>query len=154
MAFFRSTTLAVVSIIATSPAAMADISVCNEFRARVHVALAYEDSSGFHSAGWWSVDPNACRDIDFSFQSSTLYFTANSDSYREGRQTMTYHWGNKKELFVGSKDFRFDDADRRRRGGKPAMFSFATLSPQLQSKPVTITIRFALGGTTTSIKPK
>lgn len=105
-----------------SSAALAGISVCNNFRLPVRVALAYQDDSGFHAAGWWSVDPSACNEIDFQFQGSTIYYTANSNSYREGGKTVHDHWGNKKELFIPSKDFYFDRVDRARRGTKPAMF--------------------------------
>ncbi len=67
---------------------------------------------------------------------------------------MHEHWGNKRQLFVASKDFKFDNADRSRRGAKPAMFSQAEISEQLRSKPVTITLRFSEGTTTTQVKAK
>lgn len=141
-------------ILATTSAARADIVVCNDFRARVRVALAFESPSGIVSAGWWSVEPNACKDIDFTFTGPTFFYTANSDSYKEGRSTMRDHWGNKRELFVPSKDFKTDDAGRKRRDAKPVKFSEVRLSEQQQSKPVLITLRFSSGTTTTQIKIK
>jgi uncharacterized membrane protein len=154
MKLILSAMLAIVAQVALSSAALADISVCNSFRTRVRVAFAYEDSNGFHAAGWWAVDPNACRNVDFPFQGSILYYTAESDSYREGRKTFHNTWGNEKELFVPRKDFNFDYADHRRRGAKATMFSLARVSEQLQSKPIEITLSFTSGSTSVSMKSK
>lgn len=154
MRYLSGVVLAVLTQIALTTAAFADISVCNSFKAPVRVALAYQDDDGFHASGWWAVDPDACRSVDFSFQGSTLYYAAESDSYREGRKTMRDHWGNKKELYISNKDFSFDHANRSRRGAKATMFSSVTVSDQLQSKPIAITIRFTAGNTTISMRPK
>jgi uncharacterized membrane protein len=141
-------------LFAPMSAAYADIIVCNDFRARVRVALAFEGPSGVASAGWWIVEPSACKDIDFVFPGGSFYYAADSDSYKEGRNTMKDHWGNKKELFVPTKDFKTDDAGRKRRDAKPVKFSEVRLSEQQQSKPVLITLRFSSGTTTTQIKFK
>jgi uncharacterized membrane protein len=154
MRLILSVMLAIVAQLALSSAALADITVCNSFRTRIRVALAYEDSNGFHAAGWWAVDANACRNVDFPFQGSVLYYTAASNSYREGRKTFHNTWGNEKKLFVPRKDFKIDYADHRRRGAKPTMFSLAKVSEQLQSKPIEITLRFTSGSTTVSMKSK
>jgi uncharacterized membrane protein len=154
MNVIRITALVIIAQFGLSSAALADISVCNDFRVRVRVALAFENGGAFPAAGWWAVDPKACRDIDFPFQGAVLYYTADSDPYREGNKTLRDHWGNKKELFVGNKDFKFDHAERRQPGSKPAKFGLATVSEQLQSKPVSIVIRFTSGNTSVTIKPK
>ena len=154
MNVIRITALAIVAQFGLSSAALADISVCNDFRARIRVALASENGGAFPAAGWWAVDPKACRDIDFPFQGAVLYYTADSDPYREGNKTLQDHWGNKKELFVGTKDFKFEHAEKRQPGSKPSKFSFATLSEQQQSKPVSIVIRFSSGSTTINVKLK
>jgi len=154
MRLILSVMLAIVAQLALSSAALADITVCNSFRTRIRVALGYEDSNGFHAAGWWAVDANACRNVDFPFQGSVLYYTAVSNSYREGRKTFHNTWGNEKKLFVPRKDFKIDYADHRRRGAKPTMFSLAKVSEQLQSKPIEITLSFTSGSTTVSMKSK
>ena len=118
------------------------------------MALAAENGSAFQAAGWWAVDPNACRDIDFPFQGAALYYTADSDPYREGNKTLQDHWGNKKELYVGTKDFKFDRAEQRQPGSKPSKFSSATVSDKLQGKPISIVIRFTSGNTTVTVKAK
>jgi len=145
---------AFVLLLAPMSAAYADIVVCNDFRVRVRVALAFEGPSGIASAGWWSVEPNACKDIDFAFPGASFYYAADSDSYKEGGSSMRDHWGNKKELFVPTKDFKTDDAGRKRRDAKPVKFSEVRLSELQQSKPVVITLRFSSGTTTTQIKIK
>jgi uncharacterized membrane protein len=154
MRLILSVMLAIVAQLALSSAALADITVCNSFRTRIRVALAYEDSNGFHAAGWLAVDRNACRNVDFPFQGSVLYYTAESNSYREGRKTFHNTWGNEKELFVPRKDFNIDNADHRRRGAKPTMFSVTRVSERLQSKPIEITLSFTSGSTTVSMKSK
>jgi uncharacterized membrane protein len=147
-------TTALVSILVPCSATHADIVVCNDFRVRVRVALAYEQPAGISAAGWWSVEPKACKDIDFAFTGAFFYYTADSDSYKERRKTMTDHWGNKKELFVPSKDFKTDDAGRKGRNAGPVKFSQVELTQQQQAKPVVITLRFSSGSTTTEIKLK
>lgn len=150
----RGAALVILVQLVLCSAALADISVCNSFRIPVRVALAYQDDNGYHAAGWWAVDPNACRDIDFQFQGSTIYYTADSNLYKEGGKTVRDHWGNKKELFVPSKDFNFDRVDQARRDAKPAMFSSFSLTAEQKSKPVAITIRFTSGNTMISVKSK
>lgn len=141
-------------VLSLGAAAQADIVACNDFRAPLRVALASERAGGIAAAGWWRVEPNACRDIDFAFTGASLYYAADSDSYRDGGKTYRDHWGNKKELFVPTKDFKTDNADRKQRGAKSVMFSQASLSPQQQAKPLVITFRFSSGSTTTQIKFK
>ena len=151
--FARLTTATILSF-GLCAAAHADIVACNDFRAPIRVALAYEREGGIASAGWWRVEPNACRDIDFAFAGATLYYTADSEPYKDGSKTFRDHWGNKKELFIPSKDFKTNEANRKERNAKPVMFSQTELSPQQQAKPVVITYRFSSGTTTTNIKFK
>jgi hypothetical protein len=88
MNVIRITALVIVALFGLSSAALADISVCNDFRARIRVALASENGGAFPAAGWWAVDPKACRDVAFPFQGAVLYYTADSDPYREGNKTL------------------------------------------------------------------
>jgi uncharacterized membrane protein len=154
MTIIRSAVLAIAAQVALSSATLADISICNDFRARIRAALAQEEAGAFRAAGWWAVDPNACRDIDFPFQGAVLYYTADSDTYREGNKTLRDHWGNKQELFVGNKDFKFTNAEKRQPNAKPAKFSLVSVSEKLQAKPVVIVIRFTSGSTTVTVKAK
>lgn len=152
---FATLPVSLVVVFGICSAARADIVACNDFRAPLRVALAYERDGRIAAAGWWSVQPNACRDIDFSFSGATLYYAADSEPYQDGGKTYRDHWGNKKELFVPSKDFKTSDAaNSKARGAKSEMFSMTSLSPQQQAKPVAITFRFNSGNTTTQIKFK
>jgi uncharacterized membrane protein len=133
-------------------AAWADITVCNDFRAPIHVAFAYQNQGNFTAAGWWSVEPNACEAVDFAFQGSTLYYAADSDEYKDGRFTKRDHWGNKVKLFVNKKNFNSDNAGDSRHGAKAEMFSLAEIAQVVPGKPPKITFHFTPGNTSITVK--
>lgn len=135
-------------------AAIAEVTVCNEIPAAIHVAFAYQNNGAFTAEGWWTVASNACQDVPFTLQGDTLYYTAHSDSYRDGRDTKHQHWGNKLQLYVGNRNFTFSEADKSRRGAKPEMFSSASRSQQQEGMDLLITVFFKPGGTTVSMSPK
>jgi uncharacterized membrane protein len=136
-----------------SAPARADITICNEFTAPIHVALAYENQGSFTAAGWWEVGPNACEPADFAFEGSKLYYAADSDDYRSGRFTKHDHWGNKTKLFVSKKKFNSENVERSRSGARAEMFSFVEVSQPTPEKPPKITFHFRSGGTTIEVKP-
>ena len=140
-------TAAIVTLLFIGSEAQAEISVCNDFRARIHVAFAYQNQRNFPAAGWWSVEPNTCQTVDFPFQGSTLYYAADSDDYKDGRETAHDHWGNKIKLFVSDKKFDFDDADSPRRGATAEMFSLYEIPQSYLGKPTTIAFHFVSGNT-------
>lgn len=143
----------VAAVVFMGSAARAEITVCNDFQAPIHVAFAYENEGRYTAAGWWSVEPQACQPVDFAFQGAALYYAADSDNYKEGRLTKHDHWGNKVKLYVTKKDFKFDDAGQRRRGASAEMFSSAALTQPPQGKSLSITCHFKSGGTTIVTKP-
>jgi uncharacterized membrane protein len=151
MRYFATTGTAVATFLFLAVAAHADITICNEFRAPIHVAFAYEDQGSFIAAGWWNVEPNDCRPADFPFQGATLYYTAHSDSYRNGSATSRDHWGNKVKLYVTGKKFNFDNAQRPRSGATSDMFSLYDV-PQGYSGSGTFTFHFVPGSTTINAK--
>src|SRR5690349_20791905 len=114
----KSAPLTAAILLLGSPAS-AEIKICNEFLATVHVAFAEQDKDGYRTAGWWVVPKDTCRDADFELHGDTLYYTADSDSYKSGRDTKHDHWGNKLKLFVGgSNQFSYSNAEKSRRGAK------------------------------------
>jgi len=135
-------------------AAKADVVICNDIRAPIHVAFAYQDRDGFTASGWWNVEGNECRPVDFLFDGDTLYYSANSDGYRDGRETSRDHWGNKRELFVTRAKFGFENADRSRRGTRPEMFSSYDVPQAYLGKPTKITFHFVHGSTSITITGK
>jgi uncharacterized membrane protein len=137
-----------------SAAKAANIVVCNDIRAPIHVAFAYQAQGGFTAAGWWNVEPNECQPVDFVFEGATLYYAANSDGYRDGRMTSRDHWGNKEELFVTRAKFDFDNAERSRRSTRPEMFSSYEIPQGFAGKPATVTLHFVHGSTSITIKGK
>lgn len=128
--------------------ARAAISICNDFSAPIHVAFAAQKEAGYTAAGWWSAAPNSCADADFAFDGGALYYTADSDWYREGRSRKRDHWGNKLKLYVSKAKFSNDDAEKSRRGASAEMFSSADIGTVPAGKTLTITVRFHSGGTT------
>ena len=139
-------------LLAPAGAAKADITICNDFGATVHVALAYPDHDDYAASGWWTVEPRACKPAEFAFQGTELYYTADSNQYKAGRATKTDHWGDKLKLFVSRKDFKSDAANQRRAGAKPEMFGVVQVArPNPASNP-TITFHFKPGGTSINVK--
>ena len=134
-----------------------DVRVCNEFLATIHVALAQQEGGSYTSVGWWTVPKNSCQDIDFTFLGDTLYYAADSDDYKSGRELRHDPWGNKIQLFFGSrgsKKFGFTNAEKSRPGAKSEMFSSATMTQHTKPKAVAITAHFKQGGTSIDFTPK
>jgi uncharacterized membrane protein len=141
----------IVAFLFVGSEAKAAITVCNDFGARIHVAFAYIHQHNVPAAGWWSVEPNACQNIDFSFQGATLYYAADSDDYKDGAKTSHDHWGNKIKLFVGDPKFDFDDAQSPRSGATEKMFSLYEIPPHYLGKPMAIVFHFFSGKTNITI---
>ena len=124
------------------------ISICNDFAARIYVALAFQDQGRFTAAGWWAVDPNKCEPADFSFAGAALYYAADSDQYRQGSgSTAQDHWGNQTNLYVRSKKFNLDDAQLLRGNTLSEKFSYVQLPEQQEASRVVITFHFVPGQT-------
>jgi uncharacterized membrane protein len=137
-------TIATVAILlfASSGARAADISVCNDFRARIHVAFGYQNQRNIPASGWWVIEPNVCQKVEFVYQGSTIYYTAESDDYADGSATSHDHWGNKISLFVTNTRFDVDDAQAPRSGATTKMFSLYEIPPQFLGKPASIVFHF------------
>jgi uncharacterized membrane protein len=145
---FAMTAAAVAAFVLLGSSARADITVCNQFRAPVKVALAYEDQGTFTAAGWWRVEPDACEPVDFAFQGAKLYYAADSDKYKDGRFTKQDHWGNKVKLYVKRGQFTIENADRPRGGAKAEMFSSTDIpQPGAGQTSPSIKLTFTSGST-------
>ena len=127
--------------------AKAEITVCNDFRARIHVAFAYQNQRNIPASGWWVIEPSVCQKIDYTFQGATLYYTAQSDSYQDGAATSHDNWGNQINLFVTDTKFDVDDAQSPRTGATTKRFSLYEIPPQHLGKPAQIEFRFRKGNT-------
>ncbi len=135
-------------------AAHANVTICNEFSTTIRVAFANQVNGSYAAAGWWAIKTDECQEVDFTLVGNTLYYAADSDSYRSGRGMKRDHWGNKLQLFVGSKNFKVADAEKERRGAKPEMFSSAVMTGAATANKVAITVRFKQGGTSISFTTK
>jgi uncharacterized membrane protein len=129
--------------------ARAGVIVCNDFQAPIHVAFA---DGNFTAAGWWTVAPNDCKPAEFPVLGTMLYYAADSDSYRDGRDTKHDHWGNKIKLFVTARKFNLENVDRPSRGADLTMFSTYQIPEEFLGRPTEITFRFVHGSTTVNIK--
>ncbi len=147
MSRLLATSSTIVALFSVS-AAQADIKVCNDFRTPIHVAFASQDKGSFTAAGWWTVAPKACQAVDFTFKGTTLYYTADSDSYQIGNTSNQNHWGNVVQLFVTSGDFKSDNAEISRGDAKAEKFSLAEIPAKYGKNPVSTTLRFAQGSVT------
>ena len=131
-----------------STAARATVTLCNNGPAAIHVALANEVDGSYAAAGWWRVEQNDCMDTDFTLASDTIYYTADSEGYRKGRNTGHDHWGNTLKLYVSTNKFSFDNAEQRRRHAKAEMFGSASTTLSGRPDALAVTINFNNGGTT------
>jgi uncharacterized membrane protein len=146
---------AIAALLLLDAAPGSEISICNDFKARIYVALAFKNQGDFSAAGWWSVDPNKCAPAVFSFSGSSLYYTADSDRYPANNGgTSQDHWGNETKLFISSKQFSSDHVEQSRDGTEGEMFSSVGLTEQQQSSPVTITLHFSPGNTMINVNIK
>jgi uncharacterized membrane protein len=68
---------AIAAFLVLGSAAKADIVVCNDIQAPIHVAFAYQARDGFTAAGWWNVEADECRPVDFMLEGATHNYSAN-----------------------------------------------------------------------------
>lgn len=133
------------ALVGAATEAKADISVCNDFRARIRVAFGYQNQAKIPASGWWSVAPNACHSVDFAFQGNQLYYSVDSDDYQDGKSTSRDHWGTKVKLYVGDTRFDFDDAQVSHADAATEAFSVFEIPPQYLGKPMSIVFHFTSG---------
>ena len=109
-----------------SAAGATTVTVCNESPATAHVAFANEIKGSYTTTGWWTIPLDSCQDVDFTLQGDTLYFTADSDVYKDSGRTVTNHWGTSQlSLFVSSNHsgkFNYTNAQKSRGGAKSEQF--------------------------------
>ena len=81
-------------LFATS-AARADIVFCNKFPHLIYIAIAYPQtgSDSWISRGWLSIDTGDCAEFDTALRVKTLYYRAESVSYRQGGESIRTVWG-------------------------------------------------------------
>jgi len=78
--------------------ARADIVFCNQFPHLVYVAVAYPQTDGsdsWISRGWLNVATGDCSEFDTALHVKTLYYRAESVSYREGGHSVRTIWGGR-----------------------------------------------------------
>lgn len=89
------TSLFAISLFATS-GAKAELVFCNKFPHPLYVAIAYPQTDGSNSwlsRGWLNVDTGTCSEFDTALHVKTLYYRAESVSYRSGGESVRTVWG-------------------------------------------------------------
>jgi tetratricopeptide (TPR) repeat protein len=128
----------------TPAASQNQISICNDFPVTIYVAFAVESQGHFTAGGWWNVDPKKCEPANFNFGgAATLYYAADSDSYKKGNSNTTEHWGAKQSLYVSDQKFNFTDAQQNRTGAHAEQFDLLALTPDQQASTLAVTFHFA-----------
>lgn len=87
--------IAAATLLASS-SARADIIFCNKFPHLLYVAIAYPQTDGsdsWISRGWLNVDTGDCAEFDTALHVKTLYYRAESVSYRDGGHSLRTVWG-------------------------------------------------------------
>ncbi len=135
-------------LVSWSPA-VAKLKFCNNFKYPLHIAIAYETSKGWVSAGWTGVKPNSCYEDDDYAELTSFFYHAETDAIDtgDGNKT-TWSWGNKRSFSVMNKPFKLSNADTQAEGARLADFS----GPIKFNHPwTTVTLTFVENTTTISI---
>ena len=73
------TVLAILAMLAVSPAAEAGLTVCNKTPHATRVALGRFDGATWSSAGWWSIAPKSCDMLIGGTLDSRYYYLYATD---------------------------------------------------------------------------
>ncbi len=107
--------LAVLGLAGLTSPARAEFSLCNSTSYVVRAAVAFKGATDFVSAGWFTINPGACRAvIDKPLTESTYYIHARTIT---GHRGPMHHWaGDDRFCIVSENDFDITgqgDCDKR-----------------------------------------
>ncbi|MTV30177.1 DUF1036 domain-containing protein [Rhodoblastus acidophilus] len=92
---------ALVSACLLSGAARADFRMCNNTGAKVSVALAYTNGTGWVSEGWWNIKPSACETLLRGPLAAEFYYVYAIDEHGG-------EWKGKAFMCTRDREFRID----------------------------------------------
>jgi uncharacterized membrane protein len=129
--------------------AFAKIKFCNNFKYALHIAIAYETSSGWISEGWTGVKPNSCYEDDDYSELTSFFYHAATDAIdtSDGKKT-TWTWGNHRAFSVANKPFKFANAEYKAKDARFAEFSGPV---KFNHSSTVVTLTFVENSTTVSI---
>jgi uncharacterized membrane protein len=145
----RVVTAALLLVVASWSPALAKLKFCNNFKYAIHIAIAYETSSGWVSDGWTGVKPDSCYDSPDYSELTSFFYHAETDAIDtgDGNKT-TWSWGNNRAFSVMNKPFKIDTAEYKAKDARFAEFS----GPVKFNHPSTVvTLTFVENTTTVSI---
>ncbi len=110
---------ALLLLIGSCSSALATIKVCNEFEHPIHVAIAYETSSGWVSESWLTVKANACETDTKHTDLTSFYYRGETDAVGSKKWT----WGKGQLLSYKDGSFKFQNADTKGKGARLEEYS-------------------------------
>jgi len=78
----RVVTAALLLLVASWSPALAKLKFCNNFKYAIHIAIAYETSSGWVSDGWTGVKPDSCYDSPDYSELTSFFYHAETDAIK------------------------------------------------------------------------
>jgi uncharacterized membrane protein len=103
-------------LVAASPSAKADLKLCNNTASKIGVAIAYKDSKGWASEGWWTADPKSpdpavaekqkCLTLQKGALHARYYYVYAVDMVKGGS------WGGPAQICINAKEFTIRGIDK------------------------------------------
>ena len=138
---FAAFAFVVASLAATD--AQASVQFCNKFPREVYVAVAYsQDDDTWISRGWLDLRTGDCQEFDAALRPSTLYYRAESVSFRNAKGvSVTQVWGSAEHRYAidPNNNFNYWNAQEKVLKSTLADFSLAAEGLTTESS-VTVTI--------------
>jgi uncharacterized membrane protein len=103
------------SLLAPLPAG-AGVSFCNEFDHAIWVAIAYPQTGDtWLSRGWLELDTHDCAPFDTALRLHTIYYRAESVTYRDAKgKKVRYSWGKDRKFAMWEDDnFNYWGAEKK-----------------------------------------
>ncbi len=101
----------------TTPAAHADLKLCNTTASRVGVSIGYKDTEGWASEGWWNIASHTCETLLKGVLIGRFYYIHAVDYDRGGE------WAGALMMCTEDKSFTIrDNKECEKRGHKHTGF--------------------------------
>ena len=113
----KLTALSSVCLVAGSVAARAELKLCNATQSRIGIAIAYQDTSGWSTEGWWNVASQTCETLLKGALPSRFLYVHGVDYDRGGE------WAGTNVMCTDDKSFTIKGVqDCQKRGYKKSGF--------------------------------
>ena len=123
--------------------AQASVKFCNRFPREIYVAIAYsQDDATWISRGWLDLQSGDCQDFDTALRPSTLYYRAESVSFRNAKGvSVTQVWGSAEHRYAIDQNNNFNYWNAQEKVLKSTLADFSLAAEGLTTESaVTVTI--------------